>query len=251
MGRENRTGVFELPQDPEIPDLFRTALRNLQLSMRTHTVATVVAYNAATQKADVTVDILGVVKDNLTPPSPANPNPTTVQKPITLKGIPVAWPRTNQGYLTFPLTPGTKGELHVQDRSLEAWLSLGTATDPVAAWAHNLADSVFHPHVFNDANPITPPTSLSHAVLEGPLIALGAIAATVPNPVLKGLETTQAMNTYTTAVAAAYSTWLAATAGGTAPTAVANGAFIFALGAANGVLLATITGWLSTKVFTE
>lgn len=251
--RENKTGVYDMPQDPELPDLFRIALRDLRLSMRTHTVATVKTYNPATQTATVTTDILQVITDHATPATAAVPNPTKQQSTVTLVDIPVAWPRTSQGYLTFPLTPGTKGELHIQDRSLEAWLSLGQATDPIAAWTHNLADSVFHPHVFNDKDPITPPTSLTHAVLEGPLVALGAGAATAlpPIPVLKGTPVINAFFTYTTAVATAYTAWLNATSGGTVPTAIANGAFIFALGAANAILLATIPNWPSLKVFTE
>ena len=256
--RENRTGIFEMPNEPEIPDLFRIALRGLRLSMRTHTVCTVVSYNPATQKVTVLVDILTVVKNLITPATPIDPNPTSKQTPITLKDIPVGWPRTSQGYLTFPLTPGTKGELHVHDRSLEAWLSLGLATDPIAAWTHNLADSVFHPAVFNDANPITPPTSLTHAVLEGPLIALGAQAAIVPNPVLKGLDLVAAINTHAASVTAANgvlaglaTAWAGvpgpaqvAFAGGFAPWAAA-------IATADGVLATALADALSAKVFTE
>lgn len=165
--REQRAGIYEMPNDPEIPDLFRIALRNLRLSLRTHTMATVTAYNPATQRATVLVDILSVVKNLDVPPTRTNPAPSTVQDPVTLANIPVAWPRTSTGYITFPLAPGDKGELHVQDRSLEAWLSLGQATDPVAAWTHNLADSVFHPAIFSDADPITPPTDPTATVVEG------------------------------------------------------------------------------------
>jgi hypothetical protein len=237
-----------MPNEPEISDLFRIALRGLRLSMRTHTVCTVVSYNPATQKVTVLVDILGVVKNLITPATPINPNPTSKQTPITLKDIPVGWPRTSQGYLTFPLTPGTKGELHVHDRSLDRWLTLGLATDPIAAWTHNLADSVFHPAVFNDADPITPPTSLTHAVIEGPLIALGAGAANpLASPVLVGTEVITAFTTYTSAVATALTAW-----GLTVPaTPISNGVFIGALGAANAALILTIPGWPSAKVFTE
>ena len=77
--RENRTGIFEMPNTPELPDLFRVALRNLKLQLRTHTVATVTAYNPTTQKVSVTVDILQIIKDNYTPPTPTNPNPTKPQ----------------------------------------------------------------------------------------------------------------------------------------------------------------------------
>lgn len=165
--RENRTGPFEIPQQPKLPDLFRAALRNLQLQMRTHTVGTVVTYNPTTQRANITVDILQVIKDNTASPTPANPNPTATQPPVILKDVPVAWPRAGTGYLTFPLAPGDKGELHVQDRSLQQWLELGIATDPVSAFTHTLGDSVFHPNIHDKLNPITPPTDLTATVLDG------------------------------------------------------------------------------------
>ncbi len=171
--REQRAGPYEMPEDPKISDLFRSQIRNLRLALRTHTVCTVTAYNPTTQRVTVTVDILQVIKNNAITPSAANPAPTAVQDPVTLTNIPVAWPRTSSGYFTLPITPGDKGELHVQDRSLEAWLSLGTATDPVAAWTHNLADSVFHPAIFNAGDPITPPTDQTAAVIEGPLVKVG------------------------------------------------------------------------------
>lgn len=173
MGRENRTGLYELTIDPELEDLFRVAMRQTKLAIRTHTVCSVVAYNAATKRVDVSVDILQVVRNNVSTPTPQNPNPTTVQEPVILRGLPIAWPGTSQGFLTFPITPGLKGELHVQDRSLEAWLSLEKATDPVAAWTHNLSDSVFHPTMIAPSGaPFMDPAA---TVLEGEsLVKIGA-----------------------------------------------------------------------------
>ena len=176
--RENRTGIFELGKNPELADLFRVALRGLALSLRTHTVGTVVAYNAATQRATVRVDILQVIKDLVAIPTAVDPNPTSTQTPVVLTNIPVAWPRSGGGYLTFPLAPGDTGELHVQDRTLQQWTALGQATDPVGAFTHSLADSVFHPNVHADTNPIAPPTDLTAAVLHHDLrIKLGRAAA--------------------------------------------------------------------------
>ena len=60
--RENRTGIFELGQDPELADLFRVALRALKLSVRTHSVGTVVSYDPAKQTASVRVDALQVLR---------------------------------------------------------------------------------------------------------------------------------------------------------------------------------------------
>jgi hypothetical protein len=176
--RENRTGVFELGQNPELADLFRVALRGLTLALRTHTVGTVVAYNPATQRATVRVDILQVIKNLNAVPTAVNPNPTSTQIPVVLTNIPVAWPRSGGGYLTFPLATGDTGELHVQDRTLQQWTALGQATDPVGAFTHSLADSIFHPNVHPDTKPITPPTDLTAAVLHHDLrIKLGRAAA--------------------------------------------------------------------------
>jgi len=176
--RENRTGVFELGQNPELADLFRVALRGLSLSLRTHTVGTVVAYNPATQRATVRVDVLQVIKNLAIPPTAVDPNPTSTQAPVILTNIPVAWSRSGGGYLTFPLNPGDTGELHVQDRTLQQWTALGQATDPVGAFTHSLADSIFHPNVHADTDPIVPPTDLTAAVLHHDLlIKLGRAAA--------------------------------------------------------------------------
>lgn len=242
--RENRTGIFELGQNPELPDLFRVALRELSLLLRAHSVARVISYNPATQTANLSVDILQVIKDNFTPATDLDPNPVKVQTPVLLNNIIVKFPRTAAGYVTFPVAPGDTGELHVQDRSIDQWRATGLPTDPVSAFAHMLGDSTFHPGLFPDTNPIIPPTSLVATVLEGPLIHLGRLAV---DPVLKGLAVTAAFTTYTTAVAAA---------GGAhaliiPPTPISNAAFIVALTAATAVLATSIATWPSLKVFTE
>lgn len=178
MGRENRTSVFEIPQNPQIPDLHKSASRKLELELRAHSVATVTSYNPATQKVSVTVGILRVIVDNYTPATALNPNPTKTQAADKLIEIPVAWPSTNLGHSSLPLFPGDTGELHVQDRSLADWALKGIATEPTMAWAHEIVDSVFHPTINPDTNPInptgTPPgTRQDAAVLDGPLVAIG------------------------------------------------------------------------------
>ncbi len=242
--RQNRTGLFEMPNQPELPDLFLVALREAALQLRTHSVARVVAYDPATQTASLSGELLQVVKDLLTTPTPANPNPTNIQEPVLLQGIKVAWPTTAAGYLTFPLVPGDTGELHVQDRSIDQWRATGIPSDPVSAFIHMLGDSVFHPNIRPDANPIVPPTSLVATVLEGPLVHLGRLAV---EPVLKGATVATAFTAYTTAVAAAGTAHAAIIP----PTAISNAAFITALVTATAVLAGTIAAWPSIKVFTE
>jgi hypothetical protein len=242
--RENRTGIFELGQDPELADLFRVALRGLVLSLRTHSVATIVSYNPATQRATVRVDALQVIKDLGVTPTRANPLPTSTQAPIVLDDVPVAFPRTSSGYVTFPLSAGDTGELHVQDRSLDQWLEVGQATDPVSAFTHSLADSVFHPNLFPSSSPISPPTSSTATVVEGPTINLGPLAA---SPLVKGDQLSSAFVAYCTTIAAAFATW----GGIVPPTAVSNGKFLAEIGAATATLAATIGSWNSTKSLTE
>jgi len=213
VGRENRTGVYEIPQQPELADLFRVALRDLRLSLRTHTPATVVSYDPATQTATVTVDALAIVKDHTTPPTVADPAPTAPQAPVVLQGVPVSWPRTAQGYLTLPLAPGDTGELHVHDRSLAAWRALGAATDPIAAWTHSLADGVFSPGLGPSSSPIAPPTDATATVLDGAaLIKVGRGAtdfvalATLVLAELQKFELWASLHTHTGVVAGPGST---------------------------------------------
>lgn len=246
--RDLRTGVYELPKDPKIADLHRESGRKDRLTIRTHSVGTLVAYNPATQTATVSVDILQVIKDLNATPTAVNPNPTSIQAPIVLEGVPVYWPRSGTSYATFPLLPGDKGELHIQDRSIEAWKLAGIPTDPVAAWTHSMADAVFHPANFVKTTPIVPPTDQTAHVIEGPLVKLGRLAT---EPVLKGLQATGDLSGVLATGTVAFTAWLAATSNGAAPTAAANGAFILATGPLFATLSALLPNWLSTKTLTE
>ena len=146
--------------------------------------------------------------------------------------------------MTFPLSAGDTGELHVQDRSLDQWLEVGQATDPVSAFTHSLADSVFHPNLFPSSSPISPPTSSTATVVEGPTINLGPLAT---SPLVKGDQLSSAFVAYCTTIAAAFATW----GGIVPPTAVSNGKFLGEIGAATATLAATIASWNSTKSLTE
>ena len=184
MSRENRAvDPFDLPQSPGLADLLRLIARQVKLSIRTHVPASVVVYDPATQKATVLVQPLQVVRytdETRLPvgavPDGTPPNANATLPPITLVGIPVHWPRTAAGYITFPLLPGDTGELHISDRALETWLAAGAPVDPGLALTHALKDSVFHPGLHPDTAPIVPPTDLTATVLEGPLVKLGRLA---------------------------------------------------------------------------
>ncbi len=242
MPRDERTGMWELPQNPELADLLNLVARKVLLDLHSHTVATVTAYNPTEQTVDVRVDILRVVADHSQRPTAANPAPAAAQAPIPLRGIPVAWPRTNSAHLTFPLNPGDKGELHVQDRSLERYRELGEPTDPYAMWTHALQDSVFHPTRIDKPGKLAT-TDQTAAVLEGPLVKMGANAA---EPVLKGTTVVQSVTAYAASIAAANTTLQAAP-----PTVVTLAAAIASINTATQALLATLGNWSSQKVLTE
>lgn len=248
--RENRTGLYEMPNDPELPDLFRVQLRQAALQLSTHSVARVVAssthplgYNPATQTAAVQVEILQVVKDNFTQPNPASPNPVNLQTPVLLDGVKVKWTSTASGRFTLPLVIGDTGELHVQDRSIDRWRQTGIPSDPVSAFIHMLGDSVFHPSKLTDVDPLVPPTSQAAAVIDGPLVHLGALAT---EPLLLGIGFGTPMATYITALNTASLAWDASLKDPAATVVYLN-----AISAAVKIFFASIASWLSTKSFTE
>ncbi len=191
---------WDLPPDPELVDILRVIARNIRLSMRTHVPASVVSYDPATQKAIVQVQPLQVVKVADATRIPTKivslkgvpPNAEATLQPIILKNIPVAWPRTLLGYVTFPLNAGDTGELHVSDRSMAAWLQTGIPSDPIMAFTHALQDGVFHPGLHSDVNPIVPPTDTTATVVEGTTaLKLGRNAV---SPAVKATELVAAVD---------------------------------------------------------
>lgn len=184
MGVENRAvDPYDVPQEPSSSDLLLAWSRAIKLEVRTHVPATVVSFDAARNKVGVAVGHKTIVK--VTDPTrlPAGmeslkgvpPNAEATLAPIVLSEIPVSWPRTLAGKLTIPIVPGDTGELHVHDRSLDAWLRLGVPCDPVLAITHWLKDSTFHPGLHPAANPCS--VDLTATVLDGAaLVKIGALA---------------------------------------------------------------------------
>lgn len=184
-GRENvAPSPFELPKDASLSDITRQVQRLTKLSIRTHTPATVVAYDPVRQTAIVTVDHLQAVKvvDEVQLARVAArgaivrgvpPNAVATLPPIRLVDVPVVFARTQLGYMTFPVVPGDTGQLHVSDRSLAQWRAKGVPSDPLFSETHSIADSVFYPGLHADTNPIVPPTDVTSTTVEGPLVKLG------------------------------------------------------------------------------
>lgn len=182
MGRENRTGVFELPSDPQIEDLLRVFGRRIKLSIRTNTVGTIVTFNPTTQLATVRVDVLEVFKLVTGAPG-VDPNLVNAEipqtPPLVLAGVPVQIAGTGTSYLSHPLLPGATGVLHVMDRSIRPWMQAvaSMAVDPVQSATHALHDAVFVPGLRAKRDAITPPIDLTATVLhDDTLLKLGRAA---------------------------------------------------------------------------
>lgn len=188
MPRSDRTGVYELGEEPSLSKIQKNWARKLRLSMRTHCPATVVLYDPATQTATVTIDILVIAKVLSATTPGVDPNLLDLTQPIppyVLTAIPVVWPGTGDGSggLTFPLIPGATGYVEVMDRGLQTWLDRVAAApvDPVSSATHALQDSVFVPGLTDKLHRIVPATDMvgarlfheTQVTLEAILIKLG------------------------------------------------------------------------------
>jgi len=149
-----------------------------------------VFYDPATQKAEV---LLGALKTRIT----ASGELPNLPLPVF---VPVHWTRTVASYVTLPLAPLDTGYVLISDRSLEKWLELGVPTDPGLRHTHSEIDGIFHPGLHSDLAPIVPPTSQAAAVIESPLINLGAAAV---EPVIKATTFIALMDTMFAAASAA------------------------------------------------
>lgn len=189
---------------------------------------------------------------------------------IKVIGAPVGWWRFGRMVLAGELEAGDEVLLITTQREHRPWWLTGAVVDPQSERMHDRTDTMVLPWISSLVRPITarlprtffmgredatagvtiPMDVPARIEVEGgPAgIVLGSTAA---SPVVLYTPFLAAFSTYTGAVATAYTTWLNATGGGAAPTTIANGAFIFALGAANGVLATALAGLGSIKVVAE
>lgn len=152
----------------QLDDLLRLHRRALELDLRVAMPATVLAYNPATQRADVQLGLVPVlfVGDDEVP-----------QPPIVCPQVPVLWVGGSLGYVTTPLVPGDSGLVIFADRCLARWLLTGAPEDPINGRTHSLGDGIFLPGVRATPTQIEPPTDLTASVVEGPLVRLGSAAS--------------------------------------------------------------------------
>lgn len=178
MGREERTGVYDVREGADLGELLAQVDRNVRVSIRTATVGAVAPSNAQPLGYDPVTQLCSVLTQQLTvttnPDVAQGANSTVVQPPVLLVNVPVAWPATSKGKLTMPLNIGDTGELIIQDRSLAEWRKKGVPVDPIDNWTHNRGDAVFHPGLHSDRlDKRLSPTDQTATVLDGPDSVLG------------------------------------------------------------------------------
>lgn len=185
MSRERRpeTPHQAAAEEVELEDFVRMIWRAQKMTIRTHVPARVVSFNPALCTATVTVEVLDVVsvpdatklpQRVLVPPNPLDgPNAKAVLQPLQLVEIPVWVHATNLGRCTLPIATGDTGTLHVFDRSIAAWRSLGSPTRAYLRFTHMLQDSMFEPGLRPTTSPLVPPVDITAAVLDGPLVKIG------------------------------------------------------------------------------
>lgn len=131
----------------DIKKVAARVFRSLQPTIRTHLVGQVVAYDPATNTAEIQ-PVVNAVRfgdpDNL----------TTKQLPV-LADVPVQLPGSGKVWVAFGLAEGTYGTLHVSDRELETWLTTGGIVDPGDIRMHDISDCWFEPslvHLVDDGD---------------------------------------------------------------------------------------------------
>jgi len=191
MARANQQRQSDFDQsEVELGKLLTVLRHQIRLKLDIHLPATVIAYDSATEKAQVQIGWLEILRDLQSPlPNAEVPAPPKV---ITCR---VAWMDNGIGDGSrFPIPPGTTGTVSVYDRDLGTWLLSppGTPVDPMFSWNHMLKDSTFSPDIRPDTVQITPVTNqLAHVVSASAKLILGGETPGLVEPVVKAglLET--------------------------------------------------------------
>lgn len=96
-------------------------------------------YDAVTAKADVSPALRKRwTSDGIT---------TQVDMPV-ITNVPVIWPRTSKGAITFPLEKGDGVLLIFSERSIDNWLSKGGKSDQTDSRMFDLSDAIAIPGLF-------------------------------------------------------------------------------------------------------
>lgn len=123
-------------ETPTLAGVLQEAIEGLRGQIHTALPGEIVAYSAATQKADVQPLIMKKGMDGVALPLPVIP------------GVPVQFPRGGGAFISFPLKPKDHCSIFFSERALDRWKTTGAITDPMDARKHDLSDAFVMPGLY-------------------------------------------------------------------------------------------------------
>lgn len=173
-GRDLRNNLDAEPAQPRTADVVRRLKRQIELDIQCAAPAHVVSYDAATERATITIGHLPAPYQETPAGSVAAPS-----APITVSNVPVAFPGSSTARITFPISSGDTGLVVFADRAMLPWVEspIPGPVDPINARTHDYGDAVFLPGLKQQLPARVPPVSPTATVIDGPTIQIGATAA--------------------------------------------------------------------------
>lgn len=123
-----------------LPDIIKAALENKLAGVHVALPARIEKYDAAKQQANVKPLIKYEYQDG-----------TADSLPV-INNVPIVWPGSTKGVLSFPITAGDTVLLVFSERSLDVWKSKGGEVEPLDRRKHDISDAIAIPGLFSFAN---------------------------------------------------------------------------------------------------
>ncbi len=108
-----------------------------------------------------------------------------VVKRATIEDVPVVFPRSNAGGVTFPIEVGDSVMLVFSQRSLDDWIESGGNVELTDFRMHNLTDAIAIPGLYSESERLDPPPATDATDVRGDKIVLGNTGA-ADEPVVLG-----------------------------------------------------------------
>lgn len=124
-------------RSPELVEVLRMALDSRLQEVHTALPGRIETYDAVNQLANVKPLLKRTVQ--------ADTGEDIIEELPVITNVPVAFPRSAQFKLTFPIVPGDYVLLVFNERSIDQFIEKGDDTDPVDFRMHQLADAVAYP----------------------------------------------------------------------------------------------------------
>ncbi len=142
---------------PEQAEVISDAIESALIDVHVSLPGRVEKYDATTQTANVQLQ----VKRTL----PKGDGSYATEDLPVLQNIPVAFPRTNNAILTFPISTGDYGLVVFSEMSIDQWRSKGENTSPGDVGRHTLSGGVFQPGLMPISETVTTDDLSSDVVL--------------------------------------------------------------------------------------